>query len=255
MSVIADRIVLVTGASRGIGRATAMELADAGARVAIVARRESRLRLVHDLLVERGHRCLAFAADVSDRGRIESVVGEIASTWGPVDMLVNNAGVMPVSLMTKGRVEDWESTIDINLKGPLYCIAAVLPGMLERGTGHIVNVSSVAGRRVFPGGVVYAATKHGLHVISEGLRSELSDRARTDGNTIRVTVIAPGVVRTDLLESITDEETKEATTAYYDAHEAPLEASDIAEAIRYAVTTPAHVDVNEILLRPTGQVR
>jgi NADP-dependent 3-hydroxy acid dehydrogenase YdfG len=143
----------------------------------------------------------------------------------------------------------------VNLKGALYGIAAVLPVMLAQKTGHIVNVSSVAGRKVIPGGAVYCGTKHALHAISEGLRSELAEQAAKDGNTIRVTIIAPGVVQTELPQSITDEAARSATASYYSSMRGALQSEDIAEAIVYALEAPPHVGINELLIRPTAQVR
>ncbi len=176
-------------------------------------------------------------------------------TFGRVDILINNAGVMPLSPLVMGRFDDWDRTIDVNLKGALYAIGFVLPPMLEQGSGHIVNVSSVAGRRVFSNAAVYCATKFALHAISEALRAELAERAADNGNTIRVTVVAPGVVSTELADSITDEETRRQVRAYYETITEPLRSEDVAAAILGVLEAPVHVSINEVLVRPTSQMR
>ncbi len=167
--------------------------------------------------------------------------------WGTVDILVNNAGLMPLSFFKNNKFDEWERMIDVNLKGVLYCTAAVIPHMLKKDSGHIVNMSSVAGRMVFAGGTVYCATKHAITALSEGLRVEFSSRSK-----IRVTCVEPGVVSTELLETITDE----SMTRFIEASKKmeSLQAQDIADAILYAVQAPSHVNVNEILIRPTQQV-
>ena len=168
--------------------------------------------------------------------------------YGTVDILINNAGLMPLSFVKKLKVDEWDKMIDVNIKGVLYCTAAVLPYMLEKQSGHIVNISSVAGRVVFPAGSVYCATKHAVTAFSEGLRQELSPRSN-----IRITTIEPGVVATELTNTITDDSLKgfiENTKKM-----GALKAEDIANAILFAVQAPSHVNVNEILIRPTSQER
>jgi NADP-dependent 3-hydroxy acid dehydrogenase YdfG len=162
---------------------------------------------------------------------------------------------MPLAPLAKCRMDDWDAMIDVNVKGLLYGVGLALPIMLAQKTGHIINVSSVAGRRLFNGGAVYCGTKHAVHAISEGLRGELSERAAEDGNQIRVTIIAPGVVKTELPDSIRDEETREVSRQYYDGLPGPLMSEDIAASILHAIQAPPHVDINEILIRPTAQVR
>ena len=255
MSMLADKVAIVTGASSGIGAATALELARRNMKVVLAARRTDRVEALAGKIVEgRGH-ALHVTCDVTDRGQVEAMVATTLDAFGRVDVLINNAGTMPLSPMAKCRVEDWDRTIDVNLKGALYAIGAVLPAMLEAGRGHIVNIGSVAGRRVFAGAAVYCATKFALHAISDALRMELAERAATDGNTIRVTIIAPGVVDTELRNSITDEQTRKAVEPYYNSIREELHSEDVAAAIVTALEAPPHVGINEILMRPASQVR
>jgi len=250
-----SRVTIITGASSGIGEATAERLARSGDIVVLAARRTDRLDAVRERIEGNGGQSSAVTCDVSKREDVERLVSTTLEAHGRVDALINNAGIMPLAPIVKRRVEDWEDTIDINIKGVLYGIAAVLPTMLEQQRGHIINVSSVAGRKVFPGAAVYCATKHAVHAISEGLREELATRGYDDGNRIRVTTIAPGVVATELPDSIRDDETRDGAKAYYDRLPGPLSSEDIAEAIVYAMEVPEHVGVNEILIRPTMQMR
>jgi NADP-dependent 3-hydroxy acid dehydrogenase YdfG len=254
MHDLSNKAALVTGASSGIGEATAVALAERGVRIALAARREDRLGELVSLIEREGGRAIAIRCDVSDRVQVQRAVEKAAGVFGAIDILINNAGVMPVSPIAAGRFADWDRMIDVNIRGVLHGIGAVLPMMLERRTGHIVNVSSVAGRFVFPGNAVYCGTKHMVHAISEGLRSELAqmDPPQTG---IRVTVIAPGVVHTELPDSTTDEAARVKVREYYDTMEGALQSEDIAAAILYALQAPRHVNVNELLLRPTAQVR
>jgi NADP-dependent 3-hydroxy acid dehydrogenase YdfG len=255
MAEDSGRVCIITGASSGIGEATALALGSRGDRVVLAARRADRLESLAETIRAAGGETLSIACDVADRAQVRALVEQTMAAWGRIDVLVNNAGVMPLAPMTKCRMDDWDRMIDVNLKGLLYGIGFALPIMLEQGTGHIVNVSSVAGRRIFPGGSVYCATKHGVHALSEGLREELADRAKTDGNRVRVTVIAPGVVRTELPDSITDDETREISKGYYDGFVDPLTSEDIADSILWVMDAPGHVNINEVLVRPTAQVR
>jgi NADP-dependent 3-hydroxy acid dehydrogenase YdfG len=253
VSTLHEQVVIVTGAGSGIGRATAVAAARAGARVILAGRRAEPLAEAADVINGNGGTAVAFPCDVTARDEIESMVQQTAETWGQVDVLVSNAGVMPVAPMADCRIDDWDHVIDVNLKGLLYGIGAVLPVMLGRGRGHFVNVSSIAGRMLFPGATVYCGTKHAVHAISEGLRAELADLARADGNRIRVTILAPGVVETDLLESITDPDARAGTRGWYDTFKQPLMPEDAADAILYALTAPPHVNVNEVVVRPVEQ--
>ena len=247
MSALQDTVAIITGASSGIGAATARTLASAGATVVVAARRADRLASLCSDIQASGGRAHAVSADVTVRADVERVVAETRQTFGRVDVLVNNAGIMLLSYFRNLKVEEWDRQIDVNVKGLLYGIAAVLPVMREQKRGHIVNVSSVAGRTVFPGGAVYAATKFAVGAISEGLRAELSP---SDG--IRVTVIEPGMVQTELATHITDQEVLGARRGGWQ-NITPLQPEDVAASILYAVSQPPHVNVNEILVRPTTQ--
>jgi NADP-dependent 3-hydroxy acid dehydrogenase YdfG len=196
---------------------------------------------------QTGRSAVGCATDVTDRASVDRLTTLARERFGTIDILVNNAGVMPLSPLRQMRVEDWDQMIDVNLRGLLYCIASTLPVMLEQGGGHIVNVCSVAGRRPFPSGVVYAATKAAVRTISDGIRLELSPHDR-----IRVTDIEPGVVRTELMGHISDPTTKERFDTTW-SEKRPLAPEDVARTILFAVSQPAHVNVNEILLRPTDQ--
>jgi NADP-dependent 3-hydroxy acid dehydrogenase YdfG len=246
--MLKKKVALVTGASSGIGYATAVALSKAGANVAVGARRVERLKDLEDEIIKtRGAEILVHALDVTNRANCNSFVDDAVKKWGTVDILVNNAGLMPLSFFKNNKFDEWERMIDVNLKGVLYCTAAVIPHMLKKDSGHIVNMSSVAGRVVFAGGTVYCATKHAITALSEGLRVEFSSRSK-----IRVTCVEPGAVSTELLETITDE----SMTRFIEASKKmeSLQAQDIADAILYAVQAPSHVNVNEILIRPTQQV-
>lgn len=243
----AGNVAIVTGASSGIGRATAVALAGAGAAVAVAARRGDRLDEVVAGIRRDGGRALAVATDVADREAVFALVERAAAEFGPADILVNNAGIMPTSPLPDLHLDDWLRMVDVNVKGVLHCIAAALPAMLERRSGHIVNVGSIAGRRPFPGGTIYSATKFAVRCISAGMQLELSA-----AHGIRVTDIQPGVVATELVDNIPDPETRRGFIQRWEDKE-PLESGDVAAAILYAVTAPAHVNVNEILIRPRDQ--
>ena len=244
---MAGRVVLVTGASSGIGQATARLLAERGGVVALSARRRDRIHALARELEDQGHRALAIPTDVSNRAEVESLVREVETKLGPVDILVNNAGVMPLSPLQELRLEDWERMVDVNLKGILYTVGAVLPGMMERRSGHVVNVGSLAGRRPFPGGAVYSATKFAVRSLTWGMQLELSGEFG-----IRVTDVQPGVVDTELMDHIPSEAVKEGFRTAWDGRR-KLVPADVAEAIHFAVTAPEHVNVNELLIRPTDQ--
>lgn len=255
MSQLAGKVVIVTGASSGIGEAVALALAQKRANIVLAARRADRIQELARRIVADGGHAVAVPCDVSIREQVRNVVDTAVKDFGHVDVLINNAGIMPLAPMAKCRMDDWDAEIDINIKGLLYGIGYVLPLLLERKSGHIVNVSSVAGRVIFPGAAVYCGTKHAVHTISEGLRSELAERSKEDGNRIRVTVIAPGVVRTELPDSIRDDETRDISKTYYTGFAEPLTGEEVAQAILYALESPPHVNINEILMRPVAQVR
>lgn len=243
---IRGKVAVVTGASSGIGQATAVQLARAGAKVALGARRTDRLGAVVDEIGAAGGTALAVEADVRDEHSARALIGRAVRELGGVDILINNAGVMLHSRIERNRSDEWRQMIETNVLGMLYCSGEAVPAMEQRGGGHIVNISSVAGRKTRIRSGVYSATKFGVGALSEALRQEVLDRA------IRVTVIEPGAVATELASHITDEEALQAQQASFGSLE-PLQPEDIADAILWAVTRPPRVNVNEILIRPTQQ--
>jgi NADP-dependent 3-hydroxy acid dehydrogenase YdfG len=246
--MIKNRVAIVTGASSGIGFATALALSKKGAKVAIGARRTDMLSELEKKIKENGGEVYSQKLDVTKKDECISFVNNVLKKWGTVDILVNNAGLMPLSFFKNLKIDEWDQMIDVNIKGVLYCTGAVVTHMLENKSGHIINISSVAGRIVFPAGSVYCATKHAITAFSEGLRQELSVR-----KNIRVTCIEPGVVATELTNTITDESLQGFVENAKKMES--LQAEDIANAIVYAVESPNHVNINEILIRPTTQDR
>ena len=240
---IENKVVVITGASSGLGEATARHLAWQGAKLVLGARRLERLQALADEL-SLGDEAVV-QTDVTDREQVKRLVDHAARTHGRVDVIVNNAGLMPLSPLEALKVDDWDRTIDVNLKGVLYGIAAALPHMKEQQSGHVINVSSVAGHRVSPGGAVYSATKYGVRVISEALRQEVKPY------NIRTTVISPGAVATELPASVTQPDVAEGVNALYDSVAVP--ADSFARMVAFAMSQPEDVDVNEILYRPTAQ--
>ena len=246
--MIKEKVVIITGASSGIGKATALALSKAGAKVAIGARRTDRLEQLENEIKQKGGEVFSQKLDVTKKDECTTFVENVLKKWGSVDILINNAGLMPLSFIKNLKTDEWDQMIDVNIKGVLHCTAAVIPHMTEKKSGHIVNISSVAGRIVFPAGSVYCATKHAITAFSEGLRQELSPRSK-----IRVTCIEPGVVATELTNTITDESLQGFVENAKKM--GSLQAEDIANAILYAVESPSHVNVNEILVRPVTQDR
>lgn len=246
--MLSGKIAIITGASSGIGHATALALSKAGAKVAIGARRTDRLEALKSEIEKSGGEVFVQKLDVTKKSECDSFVEGVIKKWGTVDILVNNAGLMPLSFFKNLKISEWDQMIDVNIKGVLYCTAAVIPHLYAKKSGHIVNISSVAGRIVFPAGSVYCATKHAVAALSEGLRQEFSVRSN-----IRITCVEPGVVATELTNTITDA----SLAAFVESAKKmeALQASDIASAILYAVDSPPHVNVNEILIRPTTQER
>ncbi|MGX9888981.1 SDR family oxidoreductase [Streptomyces sp. NPDC002276] len=236
------KVVLVTGASSGIGEATARLLAAAGHRVVLGARRADRLAAVAEEIRADGGTADHHELDVTDLESVRSFVEAARESYGRVDVLVNNAGVMPLALLEALKVDEWNRMIDVNIRGVLHGIAAVLPVMREQGAGHIVNVASVAGHRVDPTAAVYCATKFAVRALSEGLRQESRD--------LRVTVVSPGLTRSELTDGISDLGMRAVAE---DMMAVAIPAAAIGEAIVYAVNQPAEVDVNEIVVRPTAQ--
>ena len=242
-----DKVAIITGASSGIGEATARRLAESGARVVLAARRVERLEALAADIEHHQGTALVAPTDVTDERSVQRLARRALDAFGRIDILINNAGIMPLSPISKLKVEEWDRMIDVNIKGVLYCIAATLPTMLKQGSGHIINLSSLAGRRSFPSGTGYSATKFAVRAISQGLRLELSP---IEG--IRVTDIEPGVVATELTHHITDNETANRFQEMW-GEKTPLESIDIAETILFVLSRPDHVNVNEILVRPTDQ--
>lgn len=242
MPGIKDKVVVITGASSGNGAATARRLAAEGANVVLGARRLDRLQALADEL-SLGDQAVV-KTDVTQYEQVVGLVDHAVDAYGRIDVIINNAGVMPHSPLERRKVEDWERSIDVNLKGTLYGIAAVLPHMIERRSGHIINVSSVAGHKVRPGSAVYAAAKTGVRVISEGLRMEVKPY------NIRTTVLSPGALATELAGSVTE---PDVAAAVRGAMESALPADTFATMVVFVMSQPEDVDVNEILFRPTAQ--
>jgi NADP-dependent 3-hydroxy acid dehydrogenase YdfG len=243
MNKAIDKVVVITGASSGIGAETARLLAASGAKVVLSARRKDRLDELAAEIRETDGVALAVESDVTDPAQMKAVARTAVENFGRLDVWVNNAGLMPLSPVALGRTEEWNRMVDVNLKGVLNGVAAAHPIMLEQGAGHFVNVSSVAGHKVFPGAAVYCATKFAVRALSEGIRME------SDG-AVRVTNISPGAVRTELADHIGVAEVKEAIQDVLDIAIGP---DAIARAVRYAIAEPADVDVNEMIIRPAKQ--
>jgi len=242
---IKGKVVVITGASSGLGEAAARHLSGLGATVVLGARRADRLKSLVEELTARGGKALAVSTDVADRAQAKKLVDAAVQTYGRIDVMLNNAGLMPQAPLERLQIDEWDRMIDVNIKGVLYGIAAALPHMKQQKAGHIINVSSVAGHKVAPGFAVYAATKHAVRVISEGLRQEVKPY------NIRTTVISPGAVATELLNSISDPET--AAIVRKRVEPIALPAETFARAVAFAMSQPDEVDVNEILFRPTRQ--
>ena len=240
---IKDKVVVITGASSGLGEAAARHLAQHGAKLVLGARRLERLQALAEAL-SLG-RDAAVQTDVTQYEQVRQLVDRAVQSHGRIDVILNNAGLMPHSPLERGKVQDWDRMIDVNLKGVLYGIAAALPYMKAQKGGHIINVSSVAGHKVRPGSAVYAATKTAVRVRSEGLRQEVKPY------NIRTTVISPGAVATELPDSITEPDVAENIHNFYEAFAIP--ADSFARAVAFAMSQPEEVDINEILFRPTRQ--
>jgi NADP-dependent 3-hydroxy acid dehydrogenase YdfG len=244
MSGIKNKVVAITGASSGIGEATALLLAERGAKVVLGARGQDRLAALADRIARTGGEAAYAPTDVKRRDDLSALVKLACERYGKLDVLVNNAGVMPISPLDDLRVEDWEEMIDVNIKGVLYGIAAALPVFRTQKFGHFVNIASVAGLKTVPNMAVYSGTKFAVRAISEGLRQEA-------GDTLRVTIISPGMVRTNFAEGVTNQTVKAQLEQSRDTFAMPADA--IARAIAFAIEQPADVDVNEIVVRPTAQ--
>lgn len=244
-SNIDGKVVVITGASSGLGEASARLLSAQGARVVLGARREDRLNSLVKELTGSGGAALAVATDVTRCAEVKRLVDTAVAAYGRIDVMINNAGLMPQSFLERLRIDEWDRMIDVNIKGVLYGIAAALPHMKQQKAGHIINVSSVAGHKVRPGSAVYAATKHAVRALSEGLRQEVKPY------NIRTTVISPGAVATELLETITEPDVAKNLHTFYEEFAIP--ADSFARMVAFAISQPEEVDVNEILFRPTRQ--
>ena len=266
MSEIKSKVVIITGASSGLGEATARRLAASGAKLMLAARREDRLKDLVAAIEKTGGTVAYRVTDVADRAQVEALAEATLETYGRIDVLVNNAALMPLSPLDQIKVDEWDQMIDVNIKGVLYGIAAVLPTMRQQKSGHVINLSSIAGHKVVPGAAVYCATKYAVRAISEGLRLESNCENRsttispgamaTEGllrqsnRETRSTNISPDAVATELTSTITDGDTTSGVNQFYLL---AMDADAVARAIAYAIEQPADLDVNEIIIRPTRQ--
>ncbi len=244
-SNITGKVIVITGASSGLGEASARLLSSQGARVVLGARRKDRIQALADELTRGGGKAIAVTTDVTDRDQVKKLADAAAQTYGRIDVMINNAGLMPQALLEQLQIDEWDRMIDVNIKGVLYGIAAALPYMKEQKAGHFINVSSVAGHKVGPGFAVYAATKHAVRALSEGLRQEVKPY------NIRTTVISPGAVSTELPNSITDPVAAERVRKFY--ADAAIPADAFARTVAFAIGQPEDVDINEVVFRPTRQ--
>lgn len=239
---IENKVVVITGASSGLGAETARHLTAQGAKVVLGARRMERLEKLADELGLDARAIMS--TDVTDRAQVQALVDRAIELHGRIDVLINNAGLMPSSMLDKLKVDEWDRMIDVNIKGVLYGIAAALPQMKAQKSGQIINVSSVAGHKVGPGGAVYAGTKWAVRAISEGLRQEVKPW------NIRTTIVSPGAVDTELTRTITDEDIAKGMSKTY---ESAIPASSFSRVVAFAISQPDEIDINEILFRPTVQ--
>jgi NADP-dependent 3-hydroxy acid dehydrogenase YdfG len=235
---IEGKVVVITGASSGLGEATARLLSAQGASVVLGARRRDRIKSLADELTARGGKALAVTTDVTHHDQVKKLVDTAVQTYGRIDVMINNAGLMPQSLLEHLEIDEWDRMIDVNIKGVLYGIAAALPHMQKQKAGHIINLSSVAGHKVGPGTAVYAATKYAVHALSEGLRQEVKPY------NIRTTVISPGAVATELPDSVTDPAAAARINKFY--ADLAIPADSFARAVAFAMSQPDDVDINEI---------
>ncbi|MDP2245500.1 SDR family oxidoreductase [Pseudomonas sp.] len=241
---IAGKVVVITGASSGLGEVTARHLAALGASLVLGARRKDNLDRIVSEITAAGGKAVAFATDVTVASDVNALVQGALDTFGRIDVLVNNAGLMAIAPIAQGRTDEWDRMIDINIKGVLYGIAAALPHMQTQESGHIINIASVAGLKVFaPGGTVYSGTKYAVRAITEGLRMEV-------GAKIRTTIISPGAVDSELKNGSSDEASSKAVKDFY---QQAIPSDSVARAIAYAIEQPAEVEINEVVLRPTCQ--
>jgi NADP-dependent 3-hydroxy acid dehydrogenase YdfG len=242
---IERKVIVITGASSGLGEASSRLLSAQGASVVLGARRQDRIQALADEITTHGGKAIAVTTDVTDRDQLKKLADAAVQAYGRIDVMINNAGLMPQAPLERLQVDEWDRMIDVNIKGVLYGIAAALPYMKEQKSGHIINVSSVAGHKVGPGFAVYAATKHAVRALSEGLRQEVKPY------NIRTTVISPGAIATELPNSVTDPVAAERVRKFY--AETALPAESFARTVAFAISQPEEVDINEIVFRPTRQ--
>ncbi len=242
---VKGKVVVITGASSGLGEATARLLSAEGASVALGARRVNRIQALADELSGKGGKALAVATDVTQYDQVKRLVDTAVQTYGRIDVMLNNAGLMPQAPIERLKIDEWNRMIDVNIKGVLYGIAAALPYMKQQKAGHIINVASVAGHKVRPPATVYAATKHAVRALSEGLRMEVKPY------NIRTTIISPGAVTSELPNSTSEPDVAANVRKNYDQNAIPSDS--FARAVLFALSQPEEVDINEILFRPTRQ--
>ncbi|MCT6869447.1 SDR family oxidoreductase [Apibacter sp.] len=240
-----EKVIIVMGASSGIGEATVKKLAEKGAKLVIAARREERLKAIKDSLP--GSEIEYKVADVSNFDEVKAVVDLALNKFGKIDVIFNNAGTMPSSYLIDGKRDDWHDMLHVNVLGVLNGIAAVLPYFVKQKSGHIITTDSVAGHYVYPGSVVYCATKSAIRAIMEGLRQEQRE------NNIKSSMVSPGAVRTDLYQTMKDESLKEGQLKMQNTEGYGVSSEDIANAVVYAIDTPVDVSISEIIVRPTKQ--
>ena len=242
---IKGKVVIITGASSGMGEAAAKHLSGLGATVVLGARRADRIEKLAKEIHASGGNALAVTVDVTQREQVKGLVEKAVGQFGRVDVILNNAGIMPLLTMDSLHVDEWDKMIDVNIKGVLNGIAAVLPYMKEQKSGQIINTSSVAGHKVFNGSAVYSATKYAVRALTEGLRMEVK------AYNIRTTIVCPGAVKTELLEHITDADVRQANEDYVGS--VGISPDSFARVVAFAISQPEDVDINEIIFRPTSQ--
>jgi Short-chain alcohol dehydrogenase of unknown specificity len=242
------KVAIVTGASSGMGAATAKLLAQHDIKVMLAARREERLQQLQEEIRRAGGEASYKVTDVTSYTDVKSLVDETVKSFGQIDILINNAGIMPLSFFKNLKVDEWERMIDVNIKGVLYGMAAVYRHMEQRNEGHIINFSSIAGHILFPSSSIYSATKHAVRILTEGMRTELGAN-----QNIRTTLISPGAVETELYGTITDNSIYPALEKLGSRDWSQLDPGDIARTVLFAIQQPAHVTINELIVRPTSQ--
>ena len=243
-----SKVIVITGASSGIGEATAKLVVKDGAKVILGARRENKLKKIADEIEKLGGEVAYQATDVTDDNQVEALAKLAIDKFGQIDVWLNNAGIMPQSILSEKKINDWNNMIDINIKGTLYGIGAAISHMDKQKSGHIINVSSVAGHTAHSGSAVYSATKYAVCAISESLRQEMVEAK----NNVRVTVISPGAINTDLLSYVTDPEVKAGMEKFYESF--GISVDRVALTIKEAIDMPADAAWNEVIIRPTNQM-